>query len=117
MMNREYLLDTLDGLKSLVFRLLPSGIAGSIACVAMTTDGPWTDAEKSVFETAIGIPADRTFWRPGGLVNVPPSNNATARSKWVAAVATIGHRYLFLDPDTGFYTQYNRESEKKVLIS
>jgi hypothetical protein len=26
-------------------------------------------------------------------------------------------RYLFLDPDTGFYTHHNRESEKKLLIT
>jgi hypothetical protein len=55
-MNREYLLDSLDGLKALIFRLLPVGVAGSIACVPMTTDGPWTNAEKAVFETALGIP-------------------------------------------------------------
>ena len=61
-MNREYLLDSLDGLKAFVFRLLPAGVAGSIACVPITTDGPWTDAEKAVFEMAIGIPCDRTLW-------------------------------------------------------
>jgi hypothetical protein len=116
-MNREYLLDSLDGLKALVFRLLPAGIGGSIACVPMTTDGPWTDAEKAVFETAIGIPADRTFWTPGGFVNVPRSNDRVARTKWVDAVGAIDHWYLFLDPDTGFYTHHNRESEKKVLIT
>jgi hypothetical protein len=116
-MNREYLLDSLDGLKALIFRLLPAGVVGSIACVPMTTDGPWTDAEKAVFETAIGIPGDRTFWTPGGFVNVPPSNHPAARSKWVEAVGAIDYRYLFLDPDTGFYTHHNGESEKKVLIS
>jgi hypothetical protein len=116
-MNREYLLDSLDGLKALVFRLLPAGVADSIACVPMTTDGPWTDAERAVFETAIGIPGDRTFWTPGGFVNVPPSNDPVARSKWVDAVGAIDHRYLFLDPDTGFFTHHNGESEKKVLIT
>jgi hypothetical protein len=115
-MNREYLLDSLDGLKALVFRLLPVGVAGSIACVPMTTDGPWTDAEKAVFETALGIPGERMFWSPGGFVNVPPSSDSTARSKWVAAVGAINHRYLFLDPDTGFFTHHNGESEKKVLV-
>lgn len=115
-MNREYLLDSLDGLKALVFRLLPTGIAGSIACVPMTTDGPWTDAEKAVFEKAIGIPSERTYWSPGGFVNVPPAQDPDARSRWVDAVAAIDHRYLFLDPDTGFYTHHNNESEKKVLI-
>lgn len=116
-MNREYLLDSLDGLKAVVFRLLPAVVAGSTACVPMTTDGPWTDAEKAVFETAIGIPAERTYWTPGDFVNVPPSNDPVARSKWVDAVAAINHRYLFLDPDTGFYTHHNGESEKKVLIT
>ncbi len=48
-MNRDYLLDSLDGLKAVVFRLLPDEIVGSIACVPMTTDGPWTDAKKAVF--------------------------------------------------------------------
>lgn len=116
-MNREYLLDSLDGLKALVFRLLPAGVAGSIACVPMTTDGPWTDAEKAVFETAIGIPSDRTLWTRGGFVNVPSSTDSFARSKWVDAVRDIDHRYLFLDPDTGFYTHHNGNSEKKVLIT
>jgi hypothetical protein len=116
MMNREYLLDSLDGLKALVFRLLPAGITGSIAYVPMTTDGPWTDAEKAVFETAIGIPRERTIWTPGSFVNVPPSNDPHARSRWVDAVAAINHRYLFLDPDTGFYTNHSGDSEKKVLI-
>ncbi len=116
-MNRDYLLDSLDGLKAVVFRLMPAEIAGSIACVPMTTDGPWTDAESAVFETAIGIPGERTFWTPGGFVNVPPSNDPEARSKWVAGVAAINHRYLFLDPDTGFYTHHNGESEKKVLLN
>ncbi|MBX3427313.1 MAG: hypothetical protein KF688_16665 [Pirellulales bacterium] len=116
-MNREYLLDSLDGLKALVFRLLPAEVAGSIACVPMTTDGPWADAEKAVFETAIGIPADRTFWKPGGFVNVPSSNDPGKRQKWVAAVGAINHRFLFLDPDTGFYTHHNGKSEKKILIT
>lgn len=115
-MNREYLLDSLDGLKALVFRLLPGEVAGSIACVPMTTDGPWTDAEKAVFETAIGIPGDRTCWTPGDFVNVPPSSEPDARSKWVHAVAAINHRYLFLDPDTGFYTHHTGRSEKMLLI-
>ena len=115
-MNRKYLLDSLDGLKALVFRLLPAGIAESIACVPMTTDGPWPDPDKAVFETAIGIPGKRTFWAPGHFVNVPPSNDRDARSKWVDAVAAINHRYLFLDPDTGFYTRHTGESQKMVLV-
>jgi hypothetical protein len=116
-MNRNYLLDSLDGLKALVFRLLPAGVAGSIACVPMTTDGPWTDAEKTVFETAIGIPGDRTYWAPGGFVNVPRSSDHVGRSRWVGAMGPIDHRYLFLDPDTGFFTHHNGESEKTVLIA
>jgi len=115
-MNLDYLLDSLDGLKALVFRLLPASISESIACVPMTTDGPWHNADKTVFERAIGIPGERTIWTPGDFVNVPPSNNPDARSKWVDAVATINHRYLFLDPDTGFYTHHHGKSEKKVLI-
>jgi hypothetical protein len=82
----------------------------------MTTDGPWTDAEKAVLETALGIPGERTYWSPGGFVNVPPANDSNARSKWVDAVAAINHRYLFLDPDTGFFAHHNGESEKKVLV-
>lgn len=73
--------------------------------------------KKAIFETAIGIPGKRTYWTPGGFVNVPPSNNLEARSKWVAGVAAINHRYFFLDPDTGFYTHHNGESEKKVLVN
>jgi hypothetical protein len=115
-MNREYLLDSLDGLKALVFRLLPVGVAGSIACVPMTTDGPWTDAERAAFETALGIPGERTYWSPGGFVNVPSLSDTDTRSKWVDAVAAINHRYLFLDPDTGFFTHHNGASEKKVLV-
>jgi len=115
-MNREYLLDSLDGFKALVVRLLPASVSGSIASVPMTTDGPWTDAEKAVFETAIGIPGDRTFWTPGGFVNVPASNEREARATWVNAVAAIDHPYLFLDPDTGFYTHHNAHSERNVLI-
>lgn len=82
----------------------------------MTTDGPWLDADKAVFETAIGIPSKRTFWAPGNFVNVPPSNDRDARSKWVDAVANISHRYLFLDPDTGFYTRHTGEPQKMVLV-
>jgi len=115
-MNRKYLLDSLDGLKALVFRLLPGSVANSLACVPMTTDGPWTDAEKKIFERAIGIPGERTFWTPGGFENVPASNDRVARSRWVDAVAAIDHRYLFLDPDTGFFTHHNGKSEEKVLI-
>jgi hypothetical protein len=115
-MNRQYLLDSLDGFKALIFRLLPIGVVDSVACVPMTTDGPWTDAEKAVFETAIGIPSVRTFWAPGGFQNVPRSQDPVARTRWVNAVATIGYPYLFLDPDTGFYTHHGSESEKKVLL-
>jgi hypothetical protein len=115
-MNRKYLLDSLDGLKALVFRLLPGEISGSIACVPMTTDGPWKNAEKAIFETAIGIPGERTFWAPGHFENVPPSYDRDARSKWVDAVAAINHRYLFLDPDTGFYTHHTGDSKKMVLV-
>ncbi len=50
-------------------------------------------------------------------MNVPLSNDPEARSNWVAGVAAINHRYLFLDPDTGFYTHHNGESKKKVLLN
>ncbi len=63
-MNRKYLLDSLDGLKAIIFRLLPTGITQQIACVPMTTDGPWTNAERAVFEAAIGIPNERTLLDP-----------------------------------------------------
>ena len=115
-MNRKYLLDSLDGFKALVFRLLPAEIAKTIAYVPMTTDGPWLDADKAVFETAIGIPSKRTFWAPGNFVNVPPSNDRDARSKWVDAVVNISHRYLFLDPDIGFYTRHTGKPQKMVLV-
>jgi hypothetical protein len=39
-MNRQYLLDSLDGFKGLVFRLLPPAVVEAIACVPMTTDAP-----------------------------------------------------------------------------
>jgi hypothetical protein len=116
-MNRKYLLDSLDGLKGLVFRLLPADIRESIACVPMTTDGPWTDEERAVFERAIAIPGGQTYWAPGGFVNVPPSTDHKARSLWVGAIAAINQKYLFLDPDTGFYTQHTGESEKMILVN
>jgi hypothetical protein len=116
-MNRKYLLDSLDGIKAIIFRLLPAGITRSIACVPMTTDGPWTDAEKAVFETAIGIPNERTYWTPGDFANVPSSGDPVIRSRWVNSVAAINHRYLFLDPDTGFYTHHNGGTDKKLLIT
>lgn len=116
-MNRKYLLDSLDGLKAIIFRLLATGITQQIAYVPMTTDWPWTKAEKMVFEAAIGIPNERTYWTPGDFVNVPRSNDAVARSKWVNAVAAINHRYLFLDPDIGFYKHHNGKSDKKLLIT
>jgi len=43
-MNRQYLLDSLDGFKGLVFRLLPQPLVDASACVPMTTDAPWTEA-------------------------------------------------------------------------
>jgi hypothetical protein len=106
----------LDGLKALVFRLLPAEIVETIAYVPMTTDGPWPDLDKAVFETAVGIPNKRTFWEPGGFVNVPPSTDREARSKWVDAVANISHRYLFLDPDIGFYSRHTGKSQKMLLV-
>lgn len=99
-MNRRYLLDSLDGFKSLVFRLLPDELSGSIACVPMTTDDPWCEAEKNVFEKALGITSERMFWKPGGFDKVPPSGNRENRSKWVDSIAAINYPYLFLDPDT-----------------
>ena len=115
-MNRKYLLDSLDGLKGLVFRLLPLGVVSSIACVPMTTDGPWTVADKAVFEAAIGMSSKQTFWAPGGFQNVPPAAPPVIRTEWVNAVAAIGYPYVFLDPDIGFYTHHTAESEKMVLI-
>jgi len=116
-MNRKYLLDSLDGMKALIFRLLRAEITESIACVPMTTDGPWTEAEKVVFQKTIGIPGERTYWTPGGFANVPLSTDPDSRSNWVDSVSAINHPYLFLDPDTGFYTHHNGESDKKVLIN
>lgn len=116
-MNRKYLLDSLDGLKAIIFRLLPTEITQLIACVPMTTDGPWTNAEKAVFEYTIGIPNERTYWTPGNFVNVPRSNDPVARANWVNAVAAINNPYLFLDPDTGFYKHHSGGSEKKILIA
>lgn len=116
-MNRDYLLDSLDGLKGLVFRLLPSEVFASIGCVPMTTDGLWTDEEKTVFETAIGIPHERVYWTPGGFGSVPSATDRDARSRWVYAVAAINQKYLFLDPDIGFYTHHTGASEKMVLVN
>ena len=122
-MNRKYLLDSLDGLKGLVFRLLPSEVVASIGCVPMTTDdqcGPWTDEEKTLYETAIGIPRERVYWSPGGIENVPSSAERAGRSGWVDAVAAIKQKYLFLDPDIGFFTIPGRgrvlvEELKRIL--
>lgn len=116
-MNRKYLLDSLDGFKGLVFRLLPPAVVDAIACVPMTTDAPWTDAEKRVFETAIGIPATRTYWTPGGFENVPKATDRRARADWVRAVATINEPHVFLDPDTGFYDRHGGDSAKTVLVA
>jgi len=115
-MNRLYLLDSLDGFKGLVFRLLPAHLAGSIACVPMTTDGPWSDAEKRAFEAAVGIPGERTYWAPGGFDNVPAASDPRARAEWVHAVATIKEPHVFLDPDTGFYDRHTGGSAKMVLV-
>ncbi|MGA2400767.1 MAG: hypothetical protein ABSG91_03560 [Syntrophobacteraceae bacterium] len=116
-MNRKYLLDSLDGFKGLVFRLLPPHVAGSVACVPMTTDAPWTDADKTAFEKAIGIPRERTHWMPGGFANVPPASDKVARSRWVQAVAALSEPCHFLDPDTGFYDRLTNGSEKMVLVT
>lgn len=116
-MNRENLLDSLDGFKGLIFRLLPASIVKSIACVPMTTDGPWANAEKEVFERAIGIPRNRTYWAPGGLQNVPSKSEHHGRAQWIAAVAAINHPYLFLDPDVGLFKHWTGTSERMVLVS
>jgi hypothetical protein len=83
----------------------------------MTTDAPWTDADKAAFEKAIGIPSQRTYWMPGGFPNVPAASNRVARSRWVQAVAAVSEPYLFLDPDTGFYDRYTNASKKMVLVT
>src|SRR5215475_15756364 len=100
-MNRLYLLDSLDGFKGLVFSLLPAHVAGSIACVPMTTDGPWSDAEKRAFEAAVEIPGERTYWAPGGFDNVPAASDPRARAEWVHAVATIKEPPFSLIPTRG----------------
>jgi hypothetical protein len=91
-MNRKYLLDSLDGFKGLVFRLLPAAVVEAVACVPMTTDAPWTEAEQRVFETAIGIPTSRTYWTPGGFANVPKVTDSGARAGWVRAIAASSWR-------------------------
>ena len=58
-MNRNYLLDSLDGLKGLVFRLLPADIRESIGCAPMTTDGPWTEEEKAVLRRRLQFRDDK----------------------------------------------------------
>lgn len=115
-MNRQYLLDSLDGFKRLVFHLLPGSLAGSLACVPMTTDGPWNDAEKRAFEVAVGIPTERTYWTPGDFTNVPAASDARARDEWVHAVGAIKEPHVFLDPDTGFYDRHSGDSTKTVLV-
>ena len=116
-MNRQYLLDSLDGFKGLVFRLLPAEALEAVACVPITTDAPWTDAEKRVFETAVGIPTTRTYWTPGGFPNVPKATDSDARAAWVRAVTAINEPHLFLDPDTGFYDRHAGDSAKTVLVA
>ncbi len=116
-MNRQYLLDSLDGFKGLVFRLLPSAVVEAVACVPMTTDAPWTEAEQRVFETAIGIPTTRTYWTPGGFANVPKATDSRARAAWVRAIGAINEPHLFLDPDTGFYNRHAGDSAKTVLVA
>ena len=116
-MNRQYLLDGLDGFKGLVFRLLPPALVEATACIPMTTDAPWTEAEKRVFETAVGIPATRTYWTPGGFANVPKATDRHARADWVRAVAAIPEPNLFLDPDVGFYDRHGAASAKTVLVA
>ncbi len=116
-MNRQFLLDSLDGFKGLVFRLLPQALTESIACVPMTTDAPWTEAEQRVFEMAVGIPAARTYWTPGGFANVPKASDRPARAAWVHAVAAIDQPHVFLDPDTGFYDRHGADSAKTVLVA
>lgn len=115
-MNRKYLLDSLDGLKGLIFRLLPTTVTDSLGCVPMTTDGPWIEGDKKAFETAIGIPSDRIYWMPGGFPNVPAASNRGARSAWVQAVANLNHPFLFLDPDTGFYHRHNGGGSEKIVL-
>jgi hypothetical protein len=114
-MNREYLLDSLDGFKALVFSLFPSELRESIGVVPMTTDGPWNDAEQAAYQKAIGTPASRTIWEPFHLGVVPTSTDPT-RDDWINAVSTISYPYLFLDPDTGFYQRHTRDSRKMLLI-
>jgi hypothetical protein len=80
-MNRQYLLDSLDGFKGLIFWLLPAPVVEAVACVPMTTDAPWTEAEKRAFETAVGIPSTRTYWAPGGFENVPKAKNKGKESR------------------------------------
>jgi len=116
-MNRQYLLDSLDGFKGLVFRLLPVPLVEAVASVPMTTDAPWAEAEKRAFETAIGIPSTRTYWEPGGFNNVPKATDPHARAAWVRAVAAIKEPYLFLDPDTGFFDRHAGDSRKTVLVA
>jgi hypothetical protein len=116
-MNRQYLADSLDGFKGLVFRLLPPVIVETVACVPMTTDAPWTDAEKRMFETAVGIPGTRTYWTPGGFLNVPKATDRHARTDWIRAIAAIDEPHVFLDPDTGFYSHHGGDSTKTVLVT
>lgn len=116
-MNRYHLLDSLDGLKGLVFRLLPADIRESIACVPMTTDGPWTNEERVIFQSVIGIPGERTHWNPGGFGVVPRSSEHPQRTDWINAVAAIEQRYLFLDPDVGFHRHRTGDSRRMILIS
>lgn len=116
-MNRQYLLDSLDGFKGLVFRLLPAALVEAVACVPMTTDAPWSEAEQRVFETVIGIPTPRTYWTPGGFANAPKATDSGARAAWVRAIAEINEPHLFLDPDTGFYNHHPGDSAKTVLVA
>lgn len=118
-MNRLFLLDSLDGMKSLVFGLLSPAIRERIASVPMTTDGLWNDAEMRIYEKITLISQARTHWQVGAYINVPLRTQQEARNSWLSALEAIEEPYLWLDPDTGFLDRHNRtrDSDKIILIS
>jgi hypothetical protein len=115
-MNREFLLDSLDGMKSLVLGLLGPKERETIVCVPMITDGPWNDHEIAIYEKITGIPSAKTLWAPAGYDNVPFAENIQDRERWLTTLYSVESNSLFLDPDTGFYEYHTKTPTNGMLL-
>ena len=116
-MNRKFLLDSLDGMKSLVLDLIDPAIKANIGSIPMTTDGPWNNSEMKIYEKIVGIPHERTYWKIGNFLNVPLAGNPAERNSWLRSVASLKEKYIWLDPDTGFYNHHTSSSDKMLLVN